>query len=1003
MANLKFQDVIGFYQANNDAVYKDMKTAYLGGKLTPFVGAGLSVFCGYKLWPSVLKELSEFIPDEGPKRESLEMIDQFKYLEAAEHIQKSYRPMLRRLQGIVSYDKLEVCPDEQLYCSAAWMLPFLFRNRPLMTTNFDGVLEYVFSKQGNAFERVVEPHDPSLLTQIRQRDIHGLFKLHGDIGKETTSLDRLVFTKGQYDTVYCEGGELIEELKQWYQNQTLLFLGCSLAMDKTMEVLRDVASTNLGIRHFAIVGCKPEQRSELLNRFGELGIDAIFYDDGNHDAVRVILENLLYETNSDAYQRLDDEMRRFVGPVKRDDVLMYNAGRIKYTGRSAELAALERFCSSAATNEWWAVTGPGGMGKSRLIYEFTNQKQLEGWQIRWLSRDQYGQLATLQLPAENTIVVLDDVQADTQTAGTWLNAMRTHRRINRLRILMIEREGTDYGSADWLRVLRSGSPYADPLAQWCHHKTFLHLEPLADENLKEIMGSCAEVLGKSIDPDALLEALERVDGELRRPLYALAIAEAACNGEDPLHWDPVRVLDEMLNRELAFHYESLQYILREQPTASLQEELELLMAQCCIRGHLPLDAVTEVDYPCLTGCMARMNSREFFRCLGLLHMEDGAPVLQMNCPDLIKEHLVLRLAFEQRMLELLPDGWHLEPERLLFLFRLWTDCPDRLKDQPDFWDAFFSAPHTPDSSYLWLYAELVFGCTHLFPTIAQRAVDALSKLYEESNGSHDIDICYAKGLFNLSCYQSPEECTATIDRLEALYTEHPDNDGIAVQYASSLVNLSYHQVLEECAATVERLEALYTEHPGNDKIAVPYAMGLLNLSCNQMLETCTATVKQLEALYTTHPDNDKIAVEYAGGLVNLSRVQTPEDRTITVDRLEALYTAHPDNNEIAVPYAKGLVNLSYAQPLENCVTTVERLKALYTAHPDDDEIAVRYVKGMFNLTLVQKDADIPATVSDIVAFLLAHPDAIPEFKEALDKYLSEHPDHTERYRPLMEL
>ena len=52
MASLKFQNVIGFYRANNDAVCKDLKTAYLGGRLTPFVGAGLSVFCGCKLWPS---------------------------------------------------------------------------------------------------------------------------------------------------------------------------------------------------------------------------------------------------------------------------------------------------------------------------------------------------------------------------------------------------------------------------------------------------------------------------------------------------------------------------------------------------------------------------------------------------------------------------------------------------------------------------------------------------------------------------------------------------------------------------------------------------------------------------------------------------------------------------------------------------------------------------------------------------------------------------------------
>ena len=155
------------------------------------MGAGLSVFCGCKLRPSVLKELSEFIPDEGPKRESLEIIVQSKYLEAAEHIQKHYRPMPQRLLWIVSYDKCDACPDERLYSSASWVLPYLFHNLPLMTTNFDDVLEYVFSKWCSAFEQVVEPHDPSL----RQRNIHGLFKLHGDISKETTSLDRRILAR----------------------------------------------------------------------------------------------------------------------------------------------------------------------------------------------------------------------------------------------------------------------------------------------------------------------------------------------------------------------------------------------------------------------------------------------------------------------------------------------------------------------------------------------------------------------------------------------------------------------------------------------------------------------------------------------------------------------------------------------------------------------------------------------------------------------------------------
>ena len=969
LASLKFQDVIGFYQANNDAVYKDLKTAYLGGRLTPFVGAGLSVFCGYKLWPSVLKELSAFIPDEGKKQEALDLIERFEYLEAAEHIQKHYRPMLRRLLGIVSYDKLEACPTERLYSSTAWTLPYLFHNRPLMTTNFDGVLEYVFSRQGHAFERMVEPHDPSMLTQIRQQDIHGLFKLHGDIGRETTSLDRLVFTKSQYDAAYCADGKLMEELKQWYQNQTLLFLGCSLSMDKTMEVLRDVASANPGIRHFAIVGCDPKKYGELLDRFGDLGIDAIFYDDTdpkNHDSVRVILENLLYETNQDAYQKLDDEMRRFVGPVKRDDVLMYDAGRIKYVGRTAELADLERFCSSQYTNAWWAVTGPGGMGKSRLIYEFTNQKQNEGWSTLWFSRDQYDRLTELSLPSENTIVVLDDVQADTQTAGAWLNAMRNHRRINRLRILMIEREGTEYASADWLRALRSGNPYNDPLTDWCYNKTFLHLEPLTDDDLKAIMSSCADTLGKTIDPESLLTALDRVDGELRRPLYALAVAEAACNGDDPLRWDPNRVLDEMLNRELSFHYECLQYTLREQPTASLQEELELLMAQCCIHGHIPLTAVSGDQYPYLTGCMGRRSPTEFFRCLGLLHTENDMPVLRMNCPDLIREHLVLRLAFEHKTLDLFPDGWYEEPERFFFLYRLWFNHTERLRDQSDFWDRFFSAPSANDI-YNQLYAKLLWSCTYHFPSHTQQAVDTLEARYKNDPGNERTAVCLAHCLFNLTCYQkSPQNLADTVLRLERLYDSHRDNQEIALEYANGLVNLTVVQDSpRDRADTVLRLERLYDAHRDNQEIALEYAKGLYNLSYLQKAPQELADIALcLENLHKTYLDNAKIARNYAGLLVDLALAQTEE----------------PPVREILL-----------------------KSGSILDKHLDNPEIQLFHAKTWFNLTLVQSEADIPTTVSDIADCLRAHPGAIPEFREALDEYLAEHPDHADRYRPLLKL
>lgn len=194
-------------------------------------------------------------------------------------------------------------------------------------------------------------------------------------------------------------------------------------------------------------------------------------------------------------------------------------------------------------------------------------------------------------------------------------------------------------------------------------------------------------------------------------------------------------------------------------------------------------------------------------------MEDGQPALQMNCPDLIKEHLVLRLAFEQGTLDLLPQGWHLEPDRFRFLRRLWLDCPNRLKDQSGFWDRFFSDP--PASGLLaWFYAELLGGCTHIFPPLAPRAMEALAVLYEANSRDEEIAECYAIGLFNLSCDQTPEGRATTLVRLEALYADHPGIDEIAVAYAKGLLILTLDQDEANIPNTVANIAAFLREHPG---------------------------------------------------------------------------------------------------------------------------------------------------------------------------------------------
>lgn len=152
-----------------------------------------------------------------------------------------------------------------------------------------------------------------------------------------------------------------KELKAWFQNRSVLFLGCSLKDDRTMALLQEVMEP--GLTHFAIVGCARKERDSRLRELSEtFHIQAIVYPKGRHEAVRIILEKLLEETNPPAYQSLTRPLSMLSAPPSSR--FAYNAKYIPFTGREQERRQLQAFFHSSEPLKWWAVTGPGGAGKA---------------------------------------------------------------------------------------------------------------------------------------------------------------------------------------------------------------------------------------------------------------------------------------------------------------------------------------------------------------------------------------------------------------------------------------------------------------------------------------------------------------------------------------------------------------------------------------------------------------------------------------------------------------
>lgn len=976
MSNITFEEIMDFYPEHNQSVFEDLKNDCQKGNLIPFVGAGLSMFCGYLSWPAVLNRLASFVYSKEKQSEIYNQIKQGELLQAAQQIHDSFPRMLVELKKIIDFRKIRDCDETKLQASAVYLLPYLFKSDMVMTTNFDRVLEEVFNKNHAKFENVVDPYELDLLTQLRQKNLHCLFKLHGDISENTIAADKLVFTQKQYDAVYSNDGRLVSELSEWFKNKKLLFLGCSLAMDKTMEVLQSVSDNNYMLDHYAILACQPEDMEARIMEMGNLGISAIYYPSGKYDAVRVILERILEEVDYSAYETLKSTDRNsYTGTTHR---FMYNSNFIEFVGRHKEMTSLEAFCQHSDSALWWAVIGPGGMGKSRLVHEFAKKKAAEGWKIFWLKRDDYKHLSDWTPSADNSLVIADDAQAYLQIIGEWICSTIDRPRSQKLRIILLERDGTDLNSASWGEALQEESPYSSPILAKSYRPDFLQLGAMSENDLKEIMANYALAAGKPIKDndhlDRLLSTLQKVDTNLQRPIYALAIIDAWCSGKDPTRWDKETVLDALVDRELDFYYKRLKNISSQRITKTMKSEFEALLAQSCLNNFIPLNQVIESDYPKLSKLAnsSGIEILELIQQVGIVNkvkihlieinangdktgneLNRAYDAVTLNCPDLIKEYLVLRQAFDRNTLDiLLPKNWEDSLRHLSFLRRVFRDYPEKLDGKTKFWDSFWNG--NPQKSYsAMILSDLLYGITIQFSSMEDMAIDKLQKIHLQFINNEEIAFQYAHSLFNQMLKKPINEKSQIISKIAEIHQRFSSSTKITDIYARSLLNPSSSQSLDELIISAQKIEKLYIGFNSSKEIAMLYASSLFNLTILQSLEECRISVNKLSMLYVQYESCVEIANLYAKGLANLSSNQSTEESIDTVSEIRTLYEKFNSSEEIAYAYSIGLSKIAADQPTVNCIEIINMLEILHNQFSRNLEIAKKYAASLANSVLSQ--------------------------------------------------
>lgn len=381
---VKFQELMDCYYIsdidNNQIVYNQLLSLMRKQNITPVIGAGISHWA-YPLWREMLETLAK---NYGLEEEIGKLVNDGEYEGAASLLERelTHNKLVWLLQQTFRISLLREKATE--FPDYLKLLPQLFRG-PIITTNFDRAIEYLFENLGIGHPDVVIPSDNFQSEKIK-RALHGyhplLIKIHGDIEDP----EHLVLTEETYNNTYgadrnCP--DLTRPMPQFLQKalerNPLLFLGCSLNADRTCEVIKACTS---GCQQFAFLElpkienedtqCHPCLKNadgrivaQLLQRqkhiIGDLNIQAIWYPYGMHkQAFSAFFTQLLKDLTGGEHIFLSASTPRLISRMPQVRDVFY--------GRDELIEKIHNVFNTG--HRILFLEGIGGIGKSEVAKRF---------------------------------------------------------------------------------------------------------------------------------------------------------------------------------------------------------------------------------------------------------------------------------------------------------------------------------------------------------------------------------------------------------------------------------------------------------------------------------------------------------------------------------------------------------------------------------------------------------------------------------------------------------
>ena len=619
-----------------------------------------------------------------------------------------------------------------------------------------------------------------------------------------------------------------------------------------------------------------------------------------------------------------------IAPDQAENRFIYRSRHVSFVGRDAELALLDQFLGVEKDFAWALVSGPGGMGKSRLALEFLITKA-GAFAAGFLSRDNLAKIDWGDWqPVRPTLMVIDYAALDSEAVSK-IPAELSLRQSNGtlgfpVRLLLLERTADGpwletvkcTGSNTYKAAVRESFVRLGEGEDKSESAGDLALQPIAKEVLWEFMGAIiAKQNGNVPEQDEILTKLEEIDPQMR-PLYAAFLADAVGRGEDARNWDRQQLLDDVVS------YERRTYWVPN----GITEPHENLLALATARGGLLTDEIKAACSGDEDGFLPDWNAIDIDKAIKAFHGTVSNGFLPPLEPDVLGEVFTLkRLEDCPPFIPILAElAWTSDPfPYAAFLDRLAQDFPTRFL--PPLAKAVFSQ-HGNETPFLAailsvnLITDLAKTDEHL-----HTAIDIYGELKALASEQHtpEIWLRQARGAYNLitDLAKTDEHRQTAFDIYGELkaFAKEQDTEEIWLLQAMGAVNLTSRlgEVDEHRQTAIDLYSELRTlaETQDTEEIWRQQAMGAVNLinrlgEVDEHRQTAIDLYGELKTLAETQ-DAEEIWRQQAMGAYNLitDLAKTDEHRHTAIDiygELKVL-AKEQDTPGIWLQHAKAAVNL----------------------------------------------------------------------------------------------